>query len=196
MSSLFASSRSVAPIIVVAFCALAVAACEREERQFRPKPPEAALTGMIQMSPIQPGMARLAVQTKNSYEDNAYAVAQGQQLFRAYNCNGCHSNGGGGMGPPLMDGKWIYGSDPANIVATILEGRPNGMPSFSGKIPEQQVWECGLCPLHERLAVKGCCAGSPRPHGGQEPRKRDRAPASETDRDPAERTWYRLMSAH
>ena len=32
-------------------------------------------------------------------------------------------------------------SDPANIVATILEGRPNGMPSFRGKIPEQQVWE-------------------------------------------------------
>ena len=93
------------------------------------------------MSPIQPGMPSQAVQTRNDYESNAYAVAQGQQLFRAYNCNGCHSNGGGGMGPPLMDGKWIYGSDPANIVATILEGRPNGMPSFSGKIPEQQVWE-------------------------------------------------------
>src|SRR5690242_19742611 len=141
MSSLFASSRSVAPIIVVAFCALAVAACEREERQFRPKPPEAALTGTIQMSPIQPGMARVAVQTRNNYETNAYAVAQGQQLFRAYNCNGCHSNDGGGMGPPLMDGKWSYCSDRANIVAQNLEGRPNGMRSIRGKIPEQQVCE-------------------------------------------------------
>ena len=140
MSSPFANSRSAAPILLVAFCALAVAACEREERQFRPKPPEAELTNTIHMSPIQPGMPRLAVQTRNDYESNAYAAAQGQQLFRAYNCNGCHSNGGGGMGPPLMDGKWIYGSDPANIVATILEGRPNGMPSFRGKIPEQQVW--------------------------------------------------------
>ena len=45
------------------------------------------------------------------------------------------------MGRPLMDGKWIYGSDPADIVATILEGRPNGMPSFRGKIPEQQLWK-------------------------------------------------------
>ena len=71
MSSLFANSRSGALILVVALSMLAVAACEREERQFRPKPPEAALTGMIQMSPIQPGMPLLTVQTKNDYENNA-----------------------------------------------------------------------------------------------------------------------------
>ena len=127
--------------LLLVVCAIAIFACDREERQFRPKPPAAALSNTIHMSPLQPGMPMQAVQTRNDYESNAYAVAQGQQLFRAYNCNGCHSNGGGGMGPPLMDGKWIYGSDPANIVATILEGRPNGMPSFRGKIPEQQVWE-------------------------------------------------------
>jgi len=45
------------------------------------------------------------------------------------------------MGPPLMDEKWIYGSNPENIFATIVEGRPNGMPSFAGKIPEYQVWQ-------------------------------------------------------
>jgi cytochrome c oxidase cbb3-type subunit 3 len=127
--------------LLLVLAALAILACDREERQFRPKPPSAALSSTIRMSPIQPGMARPTALTRNDYESNAYAVAQGQQLFRAYNCNGCHSNGGGGMGPPLMDGKWIYGSDPANIVATILEGRPNGMPSFRGKIPEQQLWQ-------------------------------------------------------
>ena len=45
------------------------------------------------------------------------------------------------MGPPLMDDKWIYGSAPENIYATIIQGRPNGMPSFAGKIPTQQVWQ-------------------------------------------------------
>jgi cytochrome c oxidase cbb3-type subunit 3 len=40
-----------------------------------------------------------------------------------------------------MDEKWIYGADPANIYATIVEGRPNGMPSFRYKIPDNQVWE-------------------------------------------------------
>ena len=65
-------------------------------------------------------------------------MAEGQRLYRWYNCAGCHANGGGGMGPPLMDDKWIYGSEPENIVATILEGRPNGMPSFRGKVPDDQ----------------------------------------------------------
>jgi cytochrome c oxidase cbb3-type subunit 3 len=40
-----------------------------------------------------------------------------------------------------MDDLWIYGSAPANIVATILEGRPNGMPSFRGKIPDHQAMQ-------------------------------------------------------
>jgi len=57
------------------------------------------------------------------------------------NCVGCHSHGGGGMGPALMDSKWIYGSKPEQIFATIVEGRPNGMPSFRGKLPDYQVWQ-------------------------------------------------------
>ena len=69
---------------------------------------------------------------------NAYARREGKRLFSWYNCIGCHANGGGGMGPPLMDDEWIYGSEPANIFATIVEGRPNGMPSFGGSIPETQ----------------------------------------------------------
>jgi cytochrome c oxidase cbb3-type subunit 3 len=40
-----------------------------------------------------------------------------------------------------MDDRWIYGSDPENIFSTIVEGRPNGMPSFRGKIPDYQVWQ-------------------------------------------------------
>jgi cytochrome c oxidase cbb3-type subunit 3 len=40
-----------------------------------------------------------------------------------------------------MDDKWLYGERPENIYATIVEGRPNGMPSFRGKIPNQQVWQ-------------------------------------------------------
>jgi cytochrome c oxidase cbb3-type subunit III len=65
----------------------------------------------------------------------------GEKLYSAYNCNGCHSAGGGGMGPPLMDEEWIYGGRPEQIVATLIQGRPNGMPSFRGKIPEAQMWQ-------------------------------------------------------
>ncbi|HEY3460111.1 MAG TPA: c-type cytochrome, partial [Casimicrobiaceae bacterium] len=35
----------------------------------------------------------------------------------------------------------IYGSKPAQIYSTIVEGRPNGMPSFGGHIPDNEVWQ-------------------------------------------------------
>ena len=40
-----------------------------------------------------------------------------------------------------MDDRWIYGSDPANIFNTIVEGRPNGMPAFGSKVPRYQIWQ-------------------------------------------------------
>jgi cytochrome c oxidase cbb3-type subunit 3 len=75
------------------------------------------------------------------YEENAYAVAQGKRLFVWFNCVGCHGHGGGGMGPALMDDNWIYGHEPQNIFQTIVQGRPNGMPSFRDRISEQQIWQ-------------------------------------------------------
>jgi cytochrome c oxidase cbb3-type subunit 3 len=68
-------------------------------------------------------------------------IEAGKQLFSAMNCIGCHFNGGGGMGPPLMDNVWIYGGSIENIGASIREGRPNGMPSFRGFLPDEQIWQ-------------------------------------------------------
>jgi cytochrome c oxidase cbb3-type subunit 3 len=45
------------------------------------------------------------------------------------------------MGPALMDAQWLYGSEPAQVAASILDGRPNGMPPFRDRIPEPQVWQ-------------------------------------------------------
>jgi cytochrome c oxidase cbb3-type subunit III len=80
-------------------------------------------------------------QVKNAYEENAFALAEGKRLFFWFNCYGCHGAGGGGMGPPLIDDKWFYGYEPEQIFASIVEGRPNGMPSFRDRIPEYQVWQ-------------------------------------------------------
>lgn len=75
------------------------------------------------------------------YADNAWAMAEGKRLYVWFNCNGCHGHGGGGMGPPLMDSTWIYGHELEDIFATIVQGRPNGMPSFKDRIPEYMVWQ-------------------------------------------------------
>ena len=123
-------------------CALVLSACEREARRFSESAATAVPAQSIHLSPIQPGgPTQPSMPVKSPYEENAYAVSQGERFFTAFNCVGCHAHGGGNSGPALMDDKWIYGSDAANIYASIVQGRPNGMPSFGGRIPEAQVWQ-------------------------------------------------------
>lgn len=45
------------------------------------------------------------------------------------------------MGPSLMDDEWIYGGRLEQIHQTLVEGRPNGMPAWGGKIPDEQLWQ-------------------------------------------------------
>jgi mono/diheme cytochrome c family protein len=75
------------------------------------------------------------------YEKNGWSLSEGKRLFASFNCVGCHGHGGGGMGPALMDQKWIYGSSPEQIFNSIALGRTNGMPAFKDRIPEYMVWE-------------------------------------------------------
>jgi cytochrome c oxidase cbb3-type subunit 3 len=95
-------------------------------------------------SALDPGVDHSLV-TSNPHAatllENPEAVQTGMRLFAQYNCNGCHSNGGGGMGPDLMDDEWIYGGRLEQIHQTIVQGRPNGMPSWGGKIPDEQIWQ-------------------------------------------------------
>jgi cytochrome c oxidase cbb3-type subunit III len=134
-------------LAALAAITIALGGCEREMRRFTtPAGNTTASAGAPRTSTNQPGAVltagvKAAVKNVSPYEQNAYAVNQGKRLFQWYNCNGCHGNGGGGMGPPLMDAGWRYGSDPASIFATITQGRPNGMPSFGGHIPDDQVWQ-------------------------------------------------------
>lgn len=116
-------------------------ACDRERRSFRDMPPAATPTSLVSLSTLEPGMPRPRVTRSAPYDDNAYAVAEGKRLYSQWNCVGCHAHGGGGIGPALMDVEWIYGSEPENIYATIVEGRPNGMPSFRGRLASAQVWQ-------------------------------------------------------
>jgi cytochrome c oxidase cbb3-type subunit III len=134
-------------LLAVVSAACVLCACEREARRFTTPAPNStgAETGQ-RMSSNQPGAplgggVQQPLHNVSPFDGNAFAVNQGKRLFRWYNCNGCHANGGGGIGPPLMDAEWRYGSDPASIFTTIMQGRPQGMPSFGGHIPEEQAWQ-------------------------------------------------------
>jgi len=126
--------------VSIGILALLLVGCEREERRFRETPPAASPPGIVTLSPLQPGPTVIAHAVRGPYEYNAYAMSEGKILFGQFNCSGCHANGGGGMGPPLMDEEWIYGGEPENIFSTIVQGRPNGMPSFRERLSNDQVW--------------------------------------------------------
>jgi cytochrome c oxidase cbb3-type subunit III len=121
-----------------------LAGCGRASTHMVGPPLSEAAVGGVIASSLVPGYSH-SVSTLEpqaaKYYDNPQAVIDGKRLFSQYNCSGCHSNGGGGMGPPLMDGVWIYGSRLEQIHQTLVEGRPNGMPAWGGKIPDEQLWE-------------------------------------------------------
>ena len=129
-------------IEIAALLLLGLAGCDR--RVSGGQPQEQPNRGGVIDSAQFPGIGhgRVSVDPRAlKYINNAEAVVTGMKLYKAYNCNGCHSNGGGGMGPSLMDGTWIYGSRLEQIHQTLVEGRPNGMPAWNGKIPDEQMWQ-------------------------------------------------------
>jgi cytochrome c oxidase cbb3-type subunit 3 len=137
---------------MVLSCSMALLSCKREERDVGATPSEVQVSSSIPLTDLvpgpspatSPGTQPVVVSLKSftdNYQNNAYALSQGQQLFEQYNCHTCHAHGGGDIGPPLIDDKWIYGSQPEQIFATIVQGRPNGMPAFGTRLNEQQVWQ-------------------------------------------------------
>jgi cytochrome c oxidase cbb3-type subunit 3 len=136
------SSRCRSVCLAATLCLCLAAGCDREKRDFSGTPPQSGgpAPPLGELSPGGPG-ARPRDPRGEMYENNAYHIGQGQNLFRWMNCNGCHANGGGDAGPALMDAQWRYGGDIDHIFASIDQGRPNGMPSFRGKLPPAQIWE-------------------------------------------------------
>jgi cytochrome c oxidase cbb3-type subunit 3 len=116
-------------------------ACERETRRYHELPAASSRPDSVRLTELQPGQPKSESPVLSPYQKNAYGQAEGKRLYSAYNCVGCHAHGGGGIGPALMDDKWIYGAQPDQIFSSIVQGRPNGMPSFGGRVPDQQVWQ-------------------------------------------------------
>jgi mono/diheme cytochrome c family protein len=60
---------------------------------------------------------------KSPYQDFKKVAEEGHQKFMSAGCNGCHGGtGGGGMGPPLTNPIWVYGSDDDTLFRLISLG--------------------------------------------------------------------------
>jgi cytochrome c oxidase cbb3-type subunit 3 len=122
--------------------AVALVSCQREKRDLRPAPVRLALYGGgARQSDLQPGGGTPQPIVSNPSHGSAYEISEGQRLYQWYNCAGCHANGGGAIGPPLIKEAWTYGGEPAQLFDTIAKGRPNGMPTWGERIPEYQIWQ-------------------------------------------------------
>jgi mono/diheme cytochrome c family protein len=69
-------------------------------------------------------------------------VVEGRKLYLTYGCVGCHGvAGGGGMGKPILDDEWIFGSDDATLTKLIRGEIPKQtMPGAIGKaLTDEQI---------------------------------------------------------
>jgi mono/diheme cytochrome c family protein len=69
-------------------------------------------------------------------------VVEGRNIYLTYGCVGCHGvSGGGGMGKPILDDEWIFGSDDATLFKLIRGDIPKQtMPNSIGKaLTDEQV---------------------------------------------------------
>lgn len=80
----------------------------------------------------------------NPFAASVDAVVEGRQLYLQYGCSGCHGmSGGGGMGKPILDDEWVFGSDDATLFKLIRGEVPKQtMPNAIGKaLNDEQIWK-------------------------------------------------------
>lgn len=87
--------------------------------------------------------AKLGEATSNPFKTTDDVIA-GRKIFLKYGCSGCHGmGGGGGMGKPLIDDEWKFGSDDRTLYKLIRGEIPEQtMPATFGKVmTEEETWK-------------------------------------------------------
>src|SRR4051794_32185036 len=78
--------------VKITLCSIGVAvtaiasSCKREDRGFRVEPPLAELATEVQIGGVHAGGPSATQPVKNEYEQNAYAMGEGQNLYEQFNC--------------------------------------------------------------------------------------------------------------
>jgi cytochrome c oxidase cbb3-type subunit 3 len=171
------SSRFRIDLAAATALALALGACDHDEPSgdFAPTGPGAPAQRASALIPGGGALVTAPDKRALPYYGSSAAVTDGMQLYNQMNCVGCHFNGGGGIGPPLMDDQWVYGGRLDQIYDTIYFGRPHGMPAWGGKLTDDQIWKIATyvrsMSLPETLASNG--DGTPSQHPAAVPKQAD-----------------------
>lgn len=142
MSSRCPEARAEVRVAVVALALVMLSACAQPDVPAeRQAPPGGDRMDGVRQVTLRPGGVTTPLTTSvNPLGSGPEVIKEGQRLYTWMNCGGCHFEGGGGIGPPLMDDDWIYGGSPAQIFDTIVNGRANGMPAYGDRLAADEVW--------------------------------------------------------
>jgi mono/diheme cytochrome c family protein len=101
-----------------------------------------ALLCLCNLLPAHAQQNGAAPQKLNPYTGKAEAIAEGETLYKKFNCYACHGmKGGGGMGPNLTDETWQTGDgSDANVQTQIRDGK-GAMPPFKSLLTDDQTWK-------------------------------------------------------
>ena len=82
-------------------------------------------------------------QKRNKYSGDPAAIKEGRKLFMKFGCSACHgvNGGGGGMGPPLVDDVWQFGSDDATLFKLITGQIPESKMPKVFELQDEDVWK-------------------------------------------------------
>ena len=131
------------PFALVCISCVVVAASAASDYRVREQPPVSIAPPLVDIAvgPV-PGSDDDDRGPENPFDRDRVALMEGRRFFLNYNCAGCHGDhGGGGMGPSLRDGDWIYGDSPAQIARSIADGRAVGMPAWRSMLTPAQIWQ-------------------------------------------------------
>jgi cytochrome c oxidase cbb3-type subunit 3 len=133
-------------IAVAALCAPAGARAQQSpatQPSVPPITPPEGLPALVPLGHVAGAVGlNLPEDVPNPLQGQSSAVESGKQLFIKMNCAGCHGYAAtGNMGPNLSDKYWRYGGTPVDVFKSIFEGRPQGMPSWGGKLSSNEIWQ-------------------------------------------------------
>jgi len=78
----------------------------------------------------------------NPFKGSAHKVEEGGRLY-AEHCAACHGESAeGGIAPPLAGvDEYMYGGSDKDLLESVMDGRPGGMPPFRSALGEKKTWE-------------------------------------------------------
>ncbi len=90
-------------------------------------------------APLRAEAEAKALEALAALSSDQATVSAGREVF-TFRCAPCHGeNAEGKVGPSLVDQDWLYGSEPKDILQSVREGRPKGMPAWKNELKQDEI---------------------------------------------------------